>query len=91
MIITNAIIEFELPFVEGLKGRRAVLNSLKEKLKRYNLSVLDISSEYPKEAALAVVFVSPDEKSALLYLQKIETLLYKNFPQFSFDIDYEML
>ncbi len=91
MVIVNLLIEFELPFVEGLKGRRAVLNSIKERLKKMNLSVLDISSQYPKEAALAVVFASIDEKNAQKKIQKIEKLLYESFPQYSFDISFEIL
>ncbi len=91
MVIVNLLIEFSLPFVNGLKGRRAVLNSIKEKLKKFNLSVLDISGEYPKEAALAVVFAAFDEKYAHKIIQKIEETLFRNFPEYSFEISYEML
>ncbi len=91
MVITNLIIEFDLPFIHGLKGRRAVINSIKEKLKKFNVSILDISGEYPKEAALAVAFLSPDEEKANSYVQKIENFLYKNFPEYFFNIQYEIL
>ena len=51
MVIVNLIADFELPFVFSLKERRKILNSIKEKLKKFNVSVLDISGEYPKEAS----------------------------------------
>ncbi len=91
MVIANVLIEFELPFVNSLKGRRAVLNSIKEKLKKFNISILDISGEYPKEASLAIAFLATDEPSANSYLQKIENFLYKHFPEYSFNISYEIL
>ncbi len=91
MVIVNLLIEFELPSARSLKGRRAVVNSLKAKLKKLNVSVLDVSGEYAKEAALAVAFLAPDENRANSFVQKIENFLYKYFPEYSFDVSYEIL
>lgn len=60
MTICNCVIHLDLYDVTSLKGRRSVTNKLKEKLKTFNVSVMDISSEYPKEADIAFVFLSPN-------------------------------
>ena len=91
MVIVNILIEFELPLARSLKGRRAILNSLKSKLKKLNVSILDLSGEYSKEASLAIAFLAFDEAHANSYIQKIESFLYKHFPEYSFDINYEIL
>lgn len=72
MIITSATIEFDLPFVHSKKERRNILSSIKEKLKKQNLSLLDLSGEYPKEASLAIIFLSPTQQMAAQTLQVIE-------------------
>ena len=91
MVIVNMIVDFELPFVFSLKERRKVLNSLKDKLKKFNVSILDISSEYPKEATVAIVFAAHNEKQAIQIREKIEKFLYKNFPEIEFFIDVEVI
>jgi len=90
MTILNGYIDMQLPFVSGLKGRRAILNSVKEKLKKFNLSLLDISGEYPKEATIAIIFLAPDEKHALQQIEKIERTLESAFVDVTFDISYEI-
>ena len=91
MIIVNMNLDFELPFVFSLKERRKIVNSIKDKLKKFNVSVLDISSEYVKEANLAIVFAVHNEKQAGKYIKTIEEFLNKNFPEIEFFIDYELI
>ncbi len=91
MIIGNLLIRIELPYVESLKGRRSVTNRIKEALKKLNVSVLDVSSEYPKEAELAVVCAAANEKLAAQILQSIETLLEQRFPELQCEVESEML
>lgn len=91
MVIVNMIVDFELPFVFSLKERRKVLNSLKDKLKKFNISILDISSEYPKEASVAIVFAAHNEEQAIQVREKIESFLYKNFPEIEFFFDVEII
>lgn len=91
MTNTLVIIEMELPWAESLKGRRRILNSIKERLKKFNLSILDLSGEYPKEATIALSFLSPNEGEARRYLEKIDDFLYRNFPEITFHISHEML
>ena len=91
MIITNALIEIDLPYIQSIKGRRAFLNSFKERLKKFNISLLDISGEYAKEATLAFAFLSHSESLAARYLQEIEDTLEKYAPEVDFSIQYEML
>ena len=89
MIICNCTIHLDLPHVQSLKGRRSVTNALKEKLKSFNVSVLDISGEYPKEADIACAFLSPNARTAAQYRQKIEKMLERNFSEYPYEMDYE--
>ena len=89
MVICSCIIHLELPYVESLKGRRSVTNSIKEKLKAFNLSVLDVSGEYAKEADIAFTFLSPNSLKAVQYREKIEKMLENNFSEYYFELEYE--
>jgi len=89
MIICNCIIHLELPHIHSLKGRRSVTNSMKEKLKAFNVSVLDVSGEYAKEADIAFVFLSPNSLSAAQYREKVEKMLENNFSEYDFSLEYE--
>ena len=91
MIIDNCIIHIELPHVHSLKGRRSIINSIREKLKNFNVSILDISGEYAKEADIAFVFLSPNSLEAARYRERIEKMLERNFPEYIIEFDYEEL
>jgi uncharacterized protein YlxP (DUF503 family) len=91
MVIVNMIADFDLPFVFSLKERRKIISSIKDKLKKFNLSIIDISGEYPKEASIAIVFAAHNEKQAGEIRKKIEDFLYKNFPEIEFYFDVEMI
>lgn len=91
MVIANVLIRVDLPYVESLKGRRAVLNRMKDRLKKLNVSVLDISSEYAREAELAVVYVAANEKLCAQVFQSIETILDQAFPELQCEIELEIL
>ncbi len=85
------IADFELPFVFSLKERRKIVNSVKDRLKKFNISVLDISGEYPKEASIAIVFAAHNEKLAGEIQREIEEFLYKTFPEIEFYFDVEVI
>jgi uncharacterized protein YlxP (DUF503 family) len=89
MIINNCILHFELPQAHSLKGRRAITNSVKEKLKSFNISVLDVSGSYVKEADIAFVFLSPNTLEASQYRNKIEQMLERNFGEYHWELDFE--
>jgi len=91
MVIANVLIRIDLPYVESLKGRRSVLNRIKDSLKKLNVSVLDVSSEYAKEAELAVVYVSANERLCAQVFQTIETILEQRFPELQCELELEML
>jgi len=91
MFIVSAYIDLSLPYVHSLKGRRKILHSIKDRLKHRNLSVLDISGEYPKEATLAICFLAPTKEDALKKIQHIESLVQSSFPEITFDMSYELL
>lgn len=89
MIICHCDLHFELPHAHSLKGRRSVTNSVKEKLKAFNVSVMDVSGEYPKEADIALVFLSPDSRSAAQYRDKLERMLERHFSEYHYELSYE--
>ena len=91
MIICNCVVHLDLYDVSSLKGRRSVLNKFKEKFKTFNVSVMDISSEYPKEADIAFVFLSPSRLESARYRDKIENALVTLFPEYTIELDYEEL
>ncbi|MEA2027579.1 MAG: DUF503 family protein [Campylobacterota bacterium] len=89
MIINNSILHIELPHVHSLKGRRSITNSIKEKLKSFNVSVLDVSGSYAKEADIAFVFLSPNKLETSQYRNKIENMLERNFSEYEWELDFE--
>ncbi|UFS63631.1 DUF503 domain-containing protein [Sulfurimonas sp. HSL-3221] len=91
MIICHCDLHFELPYVHSLKGRRSITNSIKERLKSFNVSVMDISGEYPKEADIALIFLSPDARAAAQYREAIEQMLERHFPELQYGMEYDEL
>ncbi|MCF6201681.1 MAG: DUF503 family protein [Hydrogenimonas sp.] len=91
MTLTYATLTLDLPLIETKKGRRAVTNSIKERLKNMNCSVLDLSLEYPKEAAIAIAFLSENESSAHKKIEKIEQLIQNRWPHIEASLDYETM
>ena len=91
MLIVYAIITIDLPFASSLKGRRKIINSIKDRLKHHNMAVADLSGEYPKEAALALLFFAKSQNDANNKIAKIDELLAKYFGEVSYDIEYEIL
>ncbi|WP_200763890.1 DUF503 family protein [Nitrosophilus alvini] len=91
MQIVNLLITLDFPYIQSLKGRRKILNSIKERLSKLNVSILDISSEYPKEGELAVVFLSLGEEYTHKKIQNIEKILNRYFSDIEYSISYEIL
>ncbi len=91
VLIVNALIELNLPYVDSLKGRRKIVTSIKDRLKNRNISIMDISGEYPKEALLALCFLSSNEPQAQKKLQSIEAIMQRHYPEISYSLSYELL
>ena len=89
MIISYATIRIEIPKAHSLKGRRRIVNSIKERLKRFNISVLDISSEYAKEAEIALVWLSHYKRQSAQIRQSIEKVLDSGFGEFVWEMEVE--
>jgi len=88
VFLVEGSIYFELFYVNGLKGRRKIISSLKEKLSKYNLSLLDISSSYVKEARLAFCFLAFSKDDISKKISTIQKVIEKNFPEIEYEIDY---
>ncbi len=91
MLIVNALLELSLPYVQSLKGRRKIVASIKDRLKNKNISVLDVSDEYPKEATLALCFLALNKSEAHKKLQSIEKVLERFFSDIEYHLSYELL
>lgn len=91
MLLINMQIIIDLPYIESLKGRRKIIHSIKDRLSRYNLSILDISSEYAKEAELAIAFLSLNQKELSKKIKSIENSLDKFIGEIEYEINYEIL
>ncbi|MHC3994331.1 DUF503 domain-containing protein [Thiomicrolovo sp. ZZH C-3] len=91
MLICHCYLHFELPHVHSLKGRRSVMNGIKERLKAFNVSVMDVSGEYPKEGDIAFVFLSADARTAAQYRDAVEQMLERHFPELTYTLEYEAL
>ena len=86
MLLVNMQIVLDFPYVNSLKERRKILNSIKDRLKRYNLSILDLSRDYAKEGELAVAYLSHSLRDVNIMEQSIERVL----DRFIGDIEYEI-
>jgi hypothetical protein len=91
MTLCIMYLHFDLIDAHSLKGRRSILNGIKEQLKRYNVSLLDISGEYPKEAQIALAFLSAGERQAAQYRESIEAMIESRFGEWPCEIGYELL
>lgn len=89
MIICSMLLHFEITEFHSLKERRSFLNGLKERLKRLNISLLDLSSDYPQEATMAIAFLSPNGALAAQYRERIESTIDAAYPQYRYEIEYE--
>ena len=90
MLLVNMQIILSLPYAQSLKGRRKIVHSIKEKLKKHNLSILDLSREYVKEAELAIAFLALNQKEQAKKIETIEKLL-DGYYEIEYQIDYEVL
>ena len=90
MLLVNMQIVIDLPYAQTLKGRRKILNSIKEKLKKNNLSILDLSREYVKEAELVIAFLTLNQKEQAKKIETMEKLL-DSYYEIEYQIDYEIL
>ncbi len=91
MFIVNIQLILYLPYINSLKGRRKYINSIKDKLSKYNLSILDLSREYAKESDIAICFLAKCNKDISKKINTIELLLEKNYPEIDYEIDYEII
>lgn len=91
MTLIYADLTIDLPYVTSKKGRRAVLQGIKERLHRMNCSVLDASGEYPKEARIALAFLAPDDQSARQKLESIERMLEEHYPDLAVEVRYDII
>ncbi len=89
MILAQAFLHLELPHISSLKGRRQVLSSLKERLRKLNLSVIDLSGEYVREADLAIAWLAHDPRQSAQVRQSIEGILQRHFPELEYDLEWE--
>ena len=91
MLIVNLQLNLFLPYAHSLKGRRKIVHSLKERLSKHNLSILDLSGEYIKEADIAIAFLALNSKAVSQKIKTIEDIIQKHFSEIEYSIDYEVI
>ncbi len=91
MILVHGAMHLDLPTVDSLKGRRRVLNGIKERLRRMNLSVLDLSGDYVREADVAFAYLAHDLRQAAQIRESIRRMMDRHFPEYEYDLEYEEL
>ncbi len=91
MLVVRTLLHLALPYVHSLKGRRAILNSIKERFKRFNMAVADLSGEYPKEALIALLFFAADRDEMERKISHIEEILARFGGEIEYDIEYEII
>ncbi|BCD67983.1 DUF503 family protein [Nitratiruptor sp. YY09-18] len=91
MLIIHALITLDLPYITSLKGRRKILQSIKEKLKNKNVAVADLSGEYAKEGLLELVFFASSQNDANNKIQNLHKFLDDNFPDIRYTLEYEIV
>jgi uncharacterized protein YlxP (DUF503 family) len=65
MVIGHLSIEFHIPGARSLKEKRMVLRSVKERIKKFNVSVAEVEfNDLWQRAGLSVVMVSNDQRHA---------------------------
>jgi uncharacterized protein len=65
MIIGHLSIELHIPGARSLKEKRMVLRSVKDRIRKFNVSVAEVEfNDLWQRAGLSVVLVSNDEKHA---------------------------
>ncbi len=91
MLVVHALLHLKLPYVHSLKGRRAIIASIKDRLKRFNMAVADLSGEYPKEALIALLFFATDRDEIERKISKIEEILARFGGEIEYDIEYQII
>jgi uncharacterized protein YlxP (DUF503 family) len=91
MLLVNMQISLYFPYAVSLKGRRKIINSIKERLKKFNLSILDVSREYIKEGELAIAYLAFNQKSVEQIEQSIEKILDRFIGEIEYEISKEVL
>jgi uncharacterized protein YlxP (DUF503 family) len=65
MVIGHLSIELHIPGARSLKEKRMVLRSVKDRIKKFNISVAEVEfNDLWQRAGLSVVMVSNDERHA---------------------------
>jgi len=89
MTLSHAILRLELPEAHSLKGRRRIVNSLKERLKAFNISVLDVSGSYVREAEIALAWLAHNPRQSAQIRQSVERVLERHFSEYPWDLEIE--
>ena len=87
MFIGTEQIEIHLPGIRSLKEKRKYLNSLKDTLKKLNISVSEVKYQnLLQRSLLGISLVSGDKKFVEMIFQRIEMIL-RRYPELRFTIN----
>ena len=88
-MVTIGSIDFDLPFLNSKKERRAILNHVIDKMKRSNISVIDNSGEYSHDAQILFTFIRHDSLSTNKTIKQIEQIIFERISDDCFEINFE--
>ncbi len=91
MTILAGSIDITLLYPAGLKARRKVLSSIKQKLKNRGVSAIDSSGDRADEGLIEFCMALHSEADARIWAEKIEKLLEQEAFEYRFDLDWEMI
>ncbi len=85
-------LEFFFPNVHSLKEKRMILNKIKEKLRKFNISVAEISfQELWQRSVIAIALVSSGENHLREQSQKILNEIDRLFPSYLVNYESEII
>jgi hypothetical protein len=77
MVVGVLSIELHLPEADSLKSRRFVLKSLKDRLRKFNVSVAEEGGDLWQRVSLYVACVSQDGKQVNVVLEQVKNTIEK--------------
>lgn len=91
MVILAGAIEIKILVPSGLKNRRKIINSIRQKLKNMGLSAIDSSGDRADEGLIEFVMALHSENDAKEWAQRIEKFLNGNAFEYEFDLEWGVL
>lgn len=91
MVVLVGAIEIKILTPSGLKNRRKITNSIKQRLKNMGLSAIDSSGNRANEGLIEFAMALHSEGDTQKWAQKIEKFLNSSAFEYEFDLEWGVL